>query len=68
MEIWSGLGTLSFRLEKVGKNAPPPQAYVEGAGVWRLIAVSPRIPSRLYFMPAHRSGFIQYKNLQKDSQ
>ena len=25
---------------------PPPPTYV-GAGVWRLIAVSPRIPSRL---------------------
>ena len=41
MDIWSGLGTLGFRLGKVGQNTPPP-SYVEGAGVWRLIAVSPK--------------------------
>ena len=35
----------------MGKNTTPQlkMTRVEGAGVWRLIAVSPSIPSRCYF-------------------
>ena len=41
MKIWSGLG--SFRLVLGWQNTlPPPMTYVERAGVWRLIAVSPK--------------------------
>ena len=36
-----------FGLELVW-STPPPRTYVVGAGMWRLIAVSPRIPPRSY--------------------
>ena len=41
MNIWSGPRTLSFSFSL--SRIPPcsPLTYVEGAGVWRLIAVSP---------------------------
>ena len=38
MEIWAGLGTLDLSWSGV---PPPPRTYV-GAGVWRLIAASPK--------------------------